>query len=105
MARRVAIRIGRIRDRLNRVDNLPRICAIGSSPNVDVAAGVHEHDSSVRACIDDAVSRCSRAQPFWHGAESAGVAAVCDVVHVDDDDAPTHLVRNAWLERYSLRFR
>ena len=47
MARRVAIRISRIRDRLNRVDNLPRICAIGSSPNVDVAAGIHEHDSSI----------------------------------------------------------
>ena len=59
---------GRIRDAirlhmgaLNRVDNLPRICAICSSPNVDVAAGIHEHDASVRACIDDAVPRGSRA--------------------------------------------
>ena len=90
---------------LNRVDNLPHICAIGSSPNVDVAAGVHEHDSSVRACIDDAVSRCSRAQPRRHGAESASCAAVCDVVHVDDDNIAADFVRNARLERRSFSLR
>ena len=95
MAQRMALRAHRIRDRLNGIDNLPRVRAICSSPNVDVAAGIHEHDASVRACIDDAVSRCSRAQPFWHGAESASCAAVCDVVHVDDDDIAADFVRNA----------
>lgn len=33
---------------LNRVDNLPRVRAVGASPNVDVAAGIHEHDASIR---------------------------------------------------------
>ena len=80
---------------LNRVDNLPRIYAICSSPDVDVSAGVHEHDASVRACIDDAVPRGSRAQPRSHGTESTSCAVVCDVVYVDDDDIPAHLIRNS----------
>ena len=49
MAQWVAFRACRIRDRLNRVDDLPRIRAICSSPDVDVSAGVHEYDASVRA--------------------------------------------------------
>ena len=48
MAQWVAFRACRIRDRLNRVYNLPRICAICSSPDVDVAAGIHEHDAGIR---------------------------------------------------------
>ena len=48
VAQRMAIRISRIRDRLNRVGNLPRVRAVGASPNVDVAAGIHEHDASIR---------------------------------------------------------
>lgn len=95
MAQWVAFRACRIRDRLNRVYNLPRVCAIGSSPDVDVPAGVHVHDASVRACIDDAVPRGSRTQPRRHGTESANTAAVRDVVHVDDDDIAAYLVRNA----------
>lgn len=95
MAQWVAFRACRIRDRLNRVYNLPRVCAIGSSPDVDVPAGVHVHDARVRACVDDAVSRCFRAQPRRHGTESANTAAVRDVVHVDDDDIAADFVRNS----------
>ena len=47
VAQRMAIRISRIRDRLNRVDNLPRVRAVCSSPNVDVAVGVHVYDARV----------------------------------------------------------
>ena len=87
---------------LNRVDNLPRVRAVGASPNVDVAAGIHEHDASIRTCIDDAVSSAPWAQPRRHGAESAAAAAVCDVVRVDDDNIAADFVRNAWLKRCDL---
>lgn len=105
MAQWVAFRACRIRDRLNRVYNLPRVCAIGSSPDVDVAASIHEHDARVRACVDDAVPRAPWAQPCRHGAESASCAAVRDVVRVDDDNIAADFVRNARLERYCLRLR
>ena len=80
---------------LNRVDNLSRVRAAGTCPKVNVAAGIDIHDTSVRARVDDAVSRAPWAQPFRHGTESAGAATKRDVVHVDDDDIAADLVRNA----------
>ena len=90
---------------LNRVDDLPRIRAVGSSPNVDVAAGVHVYDARVRARVDDAVPRAPWAQPCRHGAESAGAATERDVVRVDDDDIAADFVRNSRLKRYGLGLR
>lgn len=85
-----------VRNRLDRVHDLPRVGTVGSRPNFDVSASVHIHDASVGSGVHYAVSRGARAQPRWHRAEPARISAIGDVVDVDDDQLAVSLVGYAY---------